>query len=538
MAYKPPQRSTFTTTYTPKYMAGDIRTKKIPAPEQPAGLTISAYKIGEYINNCVRANDINGYKKVFEQIKILVKTIMKVLCETKLTIDFQLWNTINKIRVPRGTIDTIITFPVQKYDYTKWVNIFRSLLPSVPFPFNATAGEEDSEESYDDTSLVKITIDYEESEEISDSNREANCEEWYETAVYTYQNLLLTSSAKKREIIDAEFQEMNSKARCKMDRNRAHEERAKSIKELKKATYDWVNRIGHIVKEYNYICLPSCPEEYSDIDGYVKYAELMMLNGVLNNSFENTCLVDEKYAHLLNPRKAFPKDEYSGAVSFYCQKECVSTNPTKERMIYDTIVSLLVLYYKHHYEQQTQGLLHEFDVMQVVEDYLNGNAPPTTKKIRTLINRITATTFDANLAELKMYDRNIVIQMLRENVHGEPQQECIVRLMSYFDMGSIVAAELKKHKYKNYDSYHNTVAWSILYGIVSISTMYDEEIFTQNASIDIFVSLMNNGKINPKLIRDNYKEIRGKIDSLLGSLTGYAKYRAMDAISTAEMLVK
>lgn len=533
MAYKPPQRSTFTTTYTPKYMAGDIRTKKIPAPEQPAGLTISAYKIGEYVNNCVRANDINGYKKVFEQIKILVKTVMKVLCETKLTIDFQLWNTINKICVPLGTIDTIVTFPVQKYDYTKWVNIFRSLLPSVPFPFNATTCEDS-----DDTSLVEICINYEEEDEHSNSDREANCEEWYETAVYTYQNLLLTSSAKKREMIDADFQEMNSKARCKMDRNKAHDERVKSIKELKKATYDWVNRIGHIVKDYDYIHLQSYPEKYTDIDEYVKHAELMMLNGVLNNTFEYTCLVDKKYSRLLNPRLKFSREEYAEAISFYSQKECISSDPAKERMIYDTIVSLLVLYYKHHYEQQIQGLLHEFDVMQVIEEYLNGNAAPTTKKIRTLINRVTSVTFDAILTELKMYDRKAVISMLRENVHGEPQQECIVRLMKHFDMGDIVIAELKKHRAKNYDSYHNTVAWSILHGIISISTMYDEEIFTPKASIDIFVSLMSNGKINPKLIKDNYKEIRGKIDSLLGSLTGYAKYRAMDAISIAENLIK
>ncbi len=536
MAYKPPQRSTFTTNYTPKYMAGDIRTKKIPAPDQPSGLTISAYKIGEYINTCVLANNINGYKKVFEQIKILVKTVMKVLCETKLTIDFQLWNSINKIRIPRGIIDTTITFPVQKYDYTKWVNIFRSLLPSVPFPFNAATSEESDESCEDGAPLVEICINYEEEEERPE--REASYEEWYETAVYTYQNLLLTSSAKKREMIDADFQEMNSRARCKMDRNKAHEERVKSIKELKKATYDWVNRIGHIVKDYGYIHLQSCPEKYTNIDEYVRHAELMMLNGVLNNTFEYTCLVDKKYSCLLNPRLKFSREEYAEAISFYSQKECISSEPAKERMIYDTIVSLLVLYYKHHYEQQIQGLLHEFDVMQVVEDYLNGNAAPTTKKIRTLINRITSVTFDANLTELKMYDRNSIISMLRENVHGEPQQECIIRLMKHFDMGDIVIAELKKHRAKNYESYHNTVAWSILYGIIPVSTMHDEAIFTPKSSIDIFVSLMNNGKINPKLIKDNYKEIHGKIDSLLGSLTGYAKYRAMDAISTAESLVK
>ena len=84
MAYRPPQKSTFSTTYTPKYMAGDFKSKKVPAPDQPAGLSISAYRIGQYIDRMVSNNDLKGYKRLFEQIKILVKSVMKVLCEKKL----------------------------------------------------------------------------------------------------------------------------------------------------------------------------------------------------------------------------------------------------------------------------------------------------------------------------------------------------------------------------------------------------------------------------------------------------------------------
>ena len=74
MAYRPPQKVEFSTTYTPKYMAGDFKSKKIAAPEQPAGLTISSYKISEYINKMVLTNNLKGYKQLFEQIKILVNT--------------------------------------------------------------------------------------------------------------------------------------------------------------------------------------------------------------------------------------------------------------------------------------------------------------------------------------------------------------------------------------------------------------------------------------------------------------------------------
>ena len=464
---------------------------------------------------------------------------MKVLCESRLTIDFQLWNTINRINVPNDVLDTVITFPVARYEYPRWIRIFRALLPAIPFPFNAPYRISVKDLLNEIDSCIRyLTNDDATSIDLSEAipYGAISYEDWYETAIYAYQNLLLTSSSKKRELIDAEFQEANSKAKYKIDRNRAHEERTRAINNLKQSTYDWVNRIGHIAKEYKYMWLhQQC--DLNDINEYVAYADLMMVNGVLNNSFTDTSLVDPKYAHLLTYRKSYPHSDYAEAIQYYTAKECTSDTPSKERSIYNTIISLIVLYYNYHHAIQMGGLLHEFDIMSIVEDYLNDNATTLTMRIRTLTNRLTDSNFNAIHKELQLYDRNIVVSVLAKNIHGEPQQECIIRLIKEFDMTDTVISELKKHVAKKYESYHNTVAWSMLYGIIPITVMNDPEIFTPQSSVDILIAILAHSNINRKFIIDNYKDIRSKLDALLVNLKGYAKYKAIDAINEAESIM-
>lgn len=536
MAYRPPQRIEFSTTYTPKYMAGDFKSKKIAAPDQPAGLTISAYKISEYINRMVLTNNLKGYKQLFEQIKILVKSVMHVLCEKRYTIDFPLWHRVNSITVPRGVKDTTITFPVQRYEYERWVEIFRALIPSVPYPFNADSIDNPLSNSTSiellsgSSSIASGLSDY--SSDISEDNALQEChEEWYETAVYAYQNLLLTSSSKKREIIDADFQEANSKARNRNDRNAAHDARSKAINDLKKNTYDWVNRIGHIVKSFNYMRLKASPERISH--EFMRYADLMLMNSVLNNTFIHSGLIDHEYAHLTDIRKAYPQEEYMNAVRFYRNKECVSDNKNKERMLYDTIANIIIVYSNYHYNQCDNGLLHEFDIQKVILDYFNEVVAGQPKQIRTLINKLTEDRYNKVLMELRTFNESTVKRMLADNVHGEPQQKCIVKLMSEFNIRDAVIAEMQVRRPKTSESYHNTVAWSILYNVVPFSILTDEQIVTPKCAIDIYISLLNGARINPLLIKNNMDTIKEITNELSEKTTGYARFRLKDAFIEA-----
>ena len=521
-------------------MAGDFKSKKVPAPDQPAGLSISAYRIGQYIDRMVSNNDLKGYKRLFEQIKILVKSVMKVLCEKKLTIDLALWREVNSIHIPASINDTVITFPVKKYEYECWVVIFRSLIPSVAYPFNAkiiekqlntsqsieliSPREYSASSSYD--SLNELT-----NEHINEPSE--RFEEWYETAVYAYQNLLLTSSSKKREMIDQTFQEANSAARNRAERNKAHEDRSKAINALKKGTYDWVNRIGHIVKHYDYIRLNSQPERLKDIDYLIDYSDLLLMNGVLNESFKGTGLVDDIYDHLLDSRKAHPKDEYIKMMRVYRNKECISKKPDKERMLYDTIANLARVFMDHHYSKPSNDLLHEFDVQSEVLKYLDLSVAPQGNQIRILINRLTDKSYESIRTDLSTYNRQMVRMEIASNVSGEPQQKCIVRMMAEFDVSDLAIEEMIKHKAKRYESYHNTVAWAILYGVVPFSITENESIFEPKIAIDIYIALLNSAKINPKLIKEHMETIKAATDNLSQTATGYAKFRLMDAYTEA-----
>ena len=507
MAYRPPQKTAFSTNYTPRYKAKDFKSKKIPAPEQPAGLSISSFKIGEYVRKRVETNDFAGYKRLFDQIKILVKSVMHVLCETQLTIDRGLWERVNKTKCEIETKhDTVITFPVKKYEYEKWVVIFRALIPSVPFPFNLTG---------------------------SQSTSDGCIEKWYEIAVYIYQNLLLTSSSKKREEIDNVFKEDNAKARNRSDRNKAYDTRNGAIDQLKKNIYGWVNRMGHIVKEYEYIRLNDYPEKIQDINDWIDYSDLMLVNGVLNGSFIGTNLVSEKYESFLDSHVARQKEEYDEMIRFYRSKECTSTKPDKERMLYDTIANLARLYRDYHYDRASNYLLHEFDILTTVMEYLDGDTPTQEKQIRILINRLTDKNFATVCAELKTFNPDMVRSSLSRNVQGEPQQEYIVRLMAQFDMSDIVITKLREHKAKRFESYHNTVAWSILHGVIPFDVINDETIFLPTVTIDILISLLNSTKLNPLLIKNNMERIKEITDELLPTTTSYSKFRLKDAFIEA-----
>ena len=177
--------------------------------------------------------------------------------------------------------------------------------------------------------------------------------------------------------------------------------------------------------------------------------------------------------------------------------------------------------------------MHEFNLQGVILDYFNEVVSEQPKQIRTLINRITDNNYDAILMELKTFNEATVKRMLADNVHGEPQQKCIVRLMAEFNIRDEVITEMRAHRAKTFESYHNTIAWSILYDVVPFSIINDDQIFTPKCALDIYISLLNGAKINPLLIKNNIDVIKETTNKLSEKATSYAKFRLSDALVEA-----
>jgi hypothetical protein len=229
----------------------------------------------------------------------------------------------------------------------------------------------------------------------------------------------------------------------------------------------------------------------------------------------------------------YPKEVYFEQIRLYRSMECTSDNPRNERAIYDTIANLILVFYNHHYNHQTDDLLHEFDIQTVVLSYLNGIVQSQDKQIRVLINRLTDKSFNMIRDELQLFNPSVVREMVASNVNGEPQQQCIVKLMAEFDIGELAIIEMRKNKAKRYESYHNTVAWCILYNVVPFSVTLDESIFEPKIALDIYIALLNGTKINPQLVKENMPQMMETINELKKTATGYAKFRLEDALVVA-----
>jgi hypothetical protein len=154
-----------------------------------------------------------------------------------------------------------------------------------------------------------------------------------------------------------------------------------------------------------------------------------------------------------------------------------------------------------------------------------------------MINRLTDKTFDGIRDALLLFDRDTVCNMLANNVHGEPQQQCIIRMMAEFDITERVIVELRENCAKKFESYHNTVAWGLLYNVIPFSVTKDETIFEPKIALDIYIALLNNTKINPRLIKDNKEQIIDTVNELKKMATGYTKYRLEDALTVANNIL-
>ena len=545
MAYKPPVRQQFSTTYTPKLMAGGMQTKKVAAPEQPTGMVIRSRTICAYVSSLFddkqhRRHNLDEYKRLFEQIKILVKSVMNVLCETNYVIDRSLFDLINKQYMSNYksfmSSDISITFPVSRYDYTKWIYMFRALIPISGYPFLET-----------DDML----------------NESAYIECIYEQAIYVYQNLLLTASSKKREMIEEKYRDTtsaNKNYRVK-SYQRMKDERKKELDEMKQSMYQWINRLGHIIKENGYPLLGeythlidwSAPidEDDESFETFMEQTDLLLIAGTLCNSFEHCGIVDERYSQLLSPYHKKEKEMYREAIRYYRTNMYASTDNEEIQWFYTTVADLLNLFMKLHYGD-IDKMIFEFEIKSIIEAYLNRSVKPHDQQIRLLVNKIVDKNYDYTYSQLILYPIDTLLDVVLNTLNAEPQQRNNIRLLhdiftefivndcremdnSYDWIIDKIRARLMQNR-KTSQSYYDTVGWCIIFKLLPLSVLNDYRITPDRAKSEILSAFMTRS-VEEKYILTDTDTIHTLYNNTINVTSGYYKFRLNDAYNEWKKMI-
>lgn len=487
--YRAFSKPKFATTYTPKYMAScDLSMKNNSAPKQPNGLVLNTRQLELYVHGLIMKNDITSYKYLFDQLKLIVKSVMKVRCEKKERIDEDLFRRIQTAKYSRDVIDeyyehsrikeVTIRLPVDSYEYVAFTSIFRAIIPYDRIPIR---------ESYLDTNS-----------------------DWYELLIYVYQNLLLTSNSKKREQIEESYAEKFKSATSKQEKNELYEERKKELAGLKDNIYKWINRIGHVIKENGYISTDCLSD---DIRSTKTEFNLKFLTGVINNSFVYSEL--SAFDKLLDYRIRYPERAYFDAIT-----ELRKVNLPLE----NTVASLIDVFHKYHYKNNTvTNVLLELEIFEIVERFLDDRVIDQRVQIRVLMNRLSDSTFVDVYSQLCTFSTTSVQEILKTYVNTEPQLKVIVRVISMFDMASDTLSLLERNPGKKFRPYQNTVAWSILYGIFDLNVFNNSKIMTKDAVYSIYITLFNDRDLNIDFIKRNKKELLAIGNELLQDAPSYYK---------------
>ncbi len=204
----------------PTYVDGPD--KKYTAPEQPIGLQMSSHRIYNYSYNCVHndihhgTNDIKTIYLLLTQIKLVIRSIWKLRLSDPLTISVDFIDRVNKTPIvhTNSGINTTITLPLKEFDDIRFIELQRSLVPSIDF-----------------TPVVL--------------NRNT-----FDVYIYVYRNILISESSKKRSLIDVEYNERIAdmkKNHIKFNLAELRKEKvAKQCAFKSTEVYNWVNFINYI----------------------------------------------------------------------------------------------------------------------------------------------------------------------------------------------------------------------------------------------------------------------------------------------------
>lgn len=506
----------YKTDYKPTLMGKDISNKNYPAPPQPNNMRLSARKLHQVINKCVSEGNIDLYKKIFDQIKILVRSVMKVRCDKKYDIDISLFQEIDNEKIleerniannsnessglslPSGSInqqiihkctgvnpnirpmpitsysydclahpeiqnnlctgkmpkgklfttgdaqprapyiaDVIISFPVPNYNYKDWTAIFRALVPSTK------------------ETVIRCACYPEGCGDGSDDDLGG----FSESLIYAYQNLLLTVISHFRN----EIAKSNKSSRGALENSTP-----------KQTVYNWVNRIGDTYHR-------AIRAKVNKDSTRVEFMFLSVIKCLLNNYYFNE--LDPHYGYLMSYYNAYSIHEYTAAITYF-RDISYRTENNDERLYYLTLVELVQFFYQFHYEK-TEKILTDYNLIPIIERFLNKNVNPLDKTIINCFNRVVDSNYHKTYLELLTCPAELVAEKALLYVDIDPAQKCNIKLISQFSDKKLVIEKLLKSKGKRFPSYQNTITYMFLYGLLDINNLYDENLVPFHACLDI-----------------------------------------------------
>lgn len=473
MAFVPSCKRTipkYTGAYTPKYMNNvSVKDKVHKSPVQPTGLVINSSKLANYTKILINSNDINGYKYLFEQIKILIKSVMNVLCDKEYYIDTKLFEKINGL--PHSDDVVIleeIKFPLSKYDANLWLVILYSLLPNAKYTYS---------------------------------------KEWFDILLYVYQNIMLTINAKKREEIDTKYNIKICKATSRQERCKYNAKRKEKLSELRENVYEWINYIG---------------------DTYGKTREHEFINKLL---WSIITLRFENQSVYINLSRKYDKQDYFNELTIYRNNDgnlesymiaelieltyCFHYDPHDSTNY--ALLSKYIMSYRQIVERYCKGCyLINYPISMLFNQLV-----PDDVKLSDIISIIN--TYPKN---------DTVKKQIVSRINAIPQLSYTVKAIGMSDIPKdCIIQEQINNRDKQDDNYQLSIAYAYLYDIYDDNDLWNEELLPNSIKISTIAYIIDNGiNLNIHKLTKSITLLQEMCNGLIDSAKLYTKYRYNDAI--------
>ena len=447
MAYRFRSMPKYDGDYVPKMInKSTIKEKIYKAPKQPQGLEIYPKRLKRYAKNLFMFNNLNEYKELFEQLKILVKTVLNVLCEKPHSVNVELFNKINAENIKENKPEKpILVFPVISYNPPDWVEIFASIIPKII--------------------IIPST-------------------EWFDVLLYVFQNLMLSISAENRYEIEAKYKEEIKNTKNRDEKQKLILERKKELEDNRKNVYQLVNFLGDEMFKTN------------DINKYHIILSAITLRGL-------------NFSPFIDYTKKFDESDYFNELTrlryngYYFAAEL-----TEITLFYHLGELSLIQYFKQYstYLEQYLKNFYEFNLIRKINGITNRLSPENYNF--SLKNLLTFMSIPENLERLANGDEqeprtietaeditdettaanrfNEVKRILAEKINGIPPLLLLVQMLKDLNIPKEIIIKEQIRNPEKFDfNYFNAITYAYLCEIYTIEDLQNAELLPAKQRLNI-----------------------------------------------------
>lgn len=425
MAYRFRAMPKYDGDYVPKLInKSTIKEKIFKAPKQPQGLEIYPKRLKRYAKHLFMSNYLDSYKELFEQLKILVKTVLNVLCEKPLSVNVELFNKINAENIKeKDTEKPILVFPVFSYNPPDWVEIFASIIPKII--------------------IIPST-------------------EWFDVLLYVFQNLMLSISAENRYEIEAKYKEEIRNTKNRDERQKLILERKKELEDNRKSVYQLVNFLGDEMLKTN------------DINKYNIILSAITLRGLNFSPFIDYAKKFEEIDYF----NELTRLRYNG---YYFAAEL-----TEITLLYHFGELSLIQYFKQYstYLEQYLKDFYEFNLVRKINTITNKLS--AENYAFSLKNLLTFMNTPGDNEETNTQTAAEVKRILAEKINGIPPLLLLVQMLKDLNIPKeIIIKEQIKNPEKFDFNYSNAITYAYMCEIYAIEDLQNAELLPLKQRLNI-----------------------------------------------------